>query len=125
MSISSTSVSGTEVHGIEFEDWMSLIPFLDAADGWIFRGQEEYPDTPLQTSLERAAEFLGEPALTLESRTLRELRRRAKLSGERNLPEEKDLVGWLALLQHHGAPTRMLDFTSSVYVALFFAVEKS
>jgi hypothetical protein len=41
----------------------------------------------------------------------------------RDLPEAHDNLEWLALMQHHGAPTRLLDWTRSPYVALFFAFE--
>ena len=30
---------------------------------------------------------------------------------------------WLALLQHHGIPTRLIDFTPDPFIATFFAVE--
>lgn len=40
-----------------------------------------------------------------------------------NLPDEDQVVDWLALMQHHGAPTRMLDWSRSPYVALYFAMK--
>ncbi|MCQ2506365.1 MAG: FRG domain-containing protein [Lachnospiraceae bacterium] len=40
-----------------------------------------------------------------------------------NPPAKKDYSGWVALMQHYGLPTRMLDWSKSPLIAVFFAVE--
>ena len=75
--------------------------------------------------LERAIDRFDVPltrARKIERRMLREFRRRAHhyTSGP---PDQGDNLEWLALMQHHGGPTRLLDWTYSFYVALYFAMK--
>jgi hypothetical protein len=89
---------------------------------WIFRGHGSI-DCLLTPSVERAAEKKSASWVLLESLMLEEFRAKAPMHVDaRSLPPANDTLAWLALMQHYGVPTRLLDFTYSPYVALYFAI---
>ncbi len=94
---------------------------------FIFRGQSN-SKWPLQTSLERSINSSSNTHPTfrynsdsIERAMLHEFKRKYPLYSS-VLPEYNDHLEWLAIMQHHGAPTRLLDFTYSLWVACYFAL---
>lgn len=93
---------------------------------WAFRGQAD-ARWPLYSSISRYLKDHGvhpQAWAQQEERIVRIFRRKAHLFLE-HVPDETDVFQWLALMQHHGAPTRLLDFTWSPFVAAFFALERA
>ena len=106
-------------------DWSQLNELL-FADSWneelalhrsnfAFRGRMR-ADDDLSTSLMRLG---GDPS-AIERPLLRHFRKYAA----RDAVPEDSTWNWLALAQHHGLPTRLLDWTFSPYVALHFATAR-
>lgn len=114
------------------ENWREAKEILTNLGGnWIFRGQSNAA-WELQTGFEREITPAILPPGSLgmgaainfppryEEQMVEEFQRGAHLyiKGGR-LPEH--MLDWLALMQHYGVPTRLLDFTKSPYVACYFA----
>lgn len=111
---------------ITVASWEEFQSCTDELDGWAFRGQV-HADWPLMSSLSRrlAAFCPDEDQWRLrEERAVRIFRRKAH-----NYLQDGTIVAdtlrCLAMMQHHGAPTRLLDFTKSPFVAAFFALERA
>lgn len=93
---------------------------------WAFRGHAD-ADWPLFSSLSRYFTSFNvhrDAWQEQENRILRIFKRKSHLFLD-HIPDEDDSFEWLALMQHYGAPTRLLDFTWSPYVAAFFALERA
>lgn len=80
--------------------------------GFVYRGLSD-KSYELKTSLMR----LEGDYVTLERHLLRNFRKYA----QRNVVPGDSVWNWLAVAQHHGLPTRLLDWTYSPYAALHFA----
>lgn len=108
-----------------WEEFLKLITDPPYSN-WAFRG-ERHQGWPLFSALSRYLRSFQVDRRAWpeqEERILRIFKRKAHqfLS---HRPDPEDDLQWLALMQHHGAPTRLMDFTWSPYVAAFFALERA
>ncbi len=111
---------------VRLRSWSQFVKATDGLQGWAFRG-EVSASWPLASSLSRRLRSYC-PEATLwplrEERALRVFRRKAHIHLRDTATLDDDLR-CLALMQHHGAATRLLDFTKSPFIAAFFALEEA
>jgi hypothetical protein len=119
---------------IECTDVLSFFEYVKSMKprDWAFRGHAKFAendsnDWKVESTLNR---FLRTHRPKINAKLSWYPRERDQLNRFRasahshlsHLPEERDVLSWLALMQHYGAPTRLIDFTFNPTVALFFAL---
>ena len=99
------------------ESWADYIAIVDHFNrpGWVFRGvsSERYQLIP------KVGRNLEHYSFRSEKLLLRVFKQRAVAH---TCSTPKNDLEWLSLGQHHGLPTRLLDWTTSPLVAAYFAV---
>lgn len=123
---SRATTAAPEFESVEISTWARLSRELESMsrEWWLFRGQED-ASWPMTSTLTRELERRRIPMQRWSDSELRAIRifqRKAHLLLQRT---PADLFEWVALMQHHGAPTRLLDFTWSPHVAAFFALDRA
>ena len=117
-----------DVETVRISDWRQIwraVPDYSGG-GWLYRGQRSAA-WDLKTSVERSCErreVEPEHRREHEDALFREFRRSYHQYAT-HVPDPRAVVEWLSLMQHHGAPTRLLDFNYSIYIASYFALEKA
>lgn len=115
-----------------FNDYREIISDHQYRE-WVYRGQNNY-SYQLQSSLYRAFEINEEIRSAskqkhvhirrekYEKEMINSFKKGCKIYLDKTPPLQNSDLDWLALMQHYGAPTRLLDFSYSPYIALYFAI---
>ncbi len=111
-----------------WEHVVSAISRAQDTEGMVFfhRGHSNstWDLKPSLLRLFNELELRGPAAIEVEQDSLDNFKRRARLWLRSELlpPENATALAWWPLMQHFSTPTRLLDWTRSPWVALYFAI---
>jgi hypothetical protein len=116
-------VSTGGIASIVIDSWAALTQLVEdsAGQGWVFRGESGINDSlrPKAGRTDGDRPALRVPySVELERKALTAFKKRAR--PHVNHEPQNDLE-WLAIAQHHGMSTRLLDWTENVFAAAYFA----
>ena len=94
---------------------------------WIYRGQSDaaWPiDSSFQLNISPSFQRVWSLERSLRGRERESILEFKKLAWRYVQNPEMDDLEWLTLMRHHGVPTRLVDFSESALIALYFALER-
>lgn len=112
-----------ETREVQFlDEFLCILEEIQSQEDLIFRGQRK--NWPLLPKIARDDLGLrtGGDILELEFKLIDEFRRIGRSYVD--LTRIDDDWDWLAMGQHHGLATRLLDWTTNAFAGIWFAVEK-
>lgn len=93
-------------------------------NNFVFRGHAT-TEWKLETSLQRLLRNeYSQKVSNFEKYALSEFKSKFSLYNS-DAYEPVTTLEWLSMMQHYGTPTRLLDFTESPFIALYFCLENS
>lgn len=94
------------------------------SNNFVFRGHSD-ENWKLETSLQRLLKDNYISMVTkFEEFAISEFKSKFYLYNTSDY-EPKTTLEWLSMMQHYGTPTRLLDFSESPFIALYFCLENS
>lgn len=111
------------IETVLIDDPKDLVERLNSYENhFIFRGHS-CSEWKLEPTLQRLLHNKSKEVMQKFENTLIDLYKAKFELYNRTDAKPSSKLGWLAQMQHYGAPTQLLDFSESPFVALYFATE--